>query len=176
MLSEHWYQDIQSLAQTSCADYVCLETWGKKIRGQTEYVADLKLQRLHLNSPRSAGYLLWPSGARILIERYQKIGASLADAFINGVRGWKAWQLVPANLVQMNVAKHFGQQAPISTEFLIVSNKAPPIYPRRLIFLRVKTRRVLGEIHKALVRKAYLFRGRKVVALKVLIDTKFNQP
>jgi glycosyl transferase family 25 len=175
LLSEHWYQDILTLAQTSCADYVCLETWGKKILGQTENVGDLKMQRLHLNSPGSAGYLLWPSGARILIERYQKNGAALADAFINDVRGWRAWQLVPANLVQMNVAKHFGQQAPISTESLIASKKAPTIYPSRLTFLQVKTRRVLGEIRKAFVRMAFLFRGRKVVALEALLDTKFNQ-
>jgi glycosyl transferase family 25 len=174
MLSERWYQDILALAQMTSADYICLETWGKKILGQSEYVSDLKMQRLHLNSSGSAGYMLWPSGARMLIERYQKNGAALADAFINEVRAWRAWQLVPANVVQMNVAVHFGQQAPISTESLIVREKTPPTYPDRITFLRIKTRRVLGEVRKALIRLAYAFKGRQVVDLKAPLDTKIT--
>jgi glycosyl transferase family 25 len=175
ILSEHWYQDILTLGQTSCADYICLETWGKKILGQFQYVDDLKMQRLHLNSAGAAGYLLWPSGALLLIERYQRNGAALADAFINEVRGWRAWQLVPANLVQMNVAVHFGQPAPMSTESLIAREKHPPFYPNRLTFLRVKNRRVLGEIHKAIVRVAYWFKVREIVDLKALPGTKNTQ-
>jgi glycosyl transferase family 25 len=133
------------------------------------------MQRLHLNSAGAAGYLLWPSGALLLIERYQRNGAALADAFINEVRGWRAWQLVPANLVQMNVAVHFGQPAPISTESLIAREKHPPFYPNRLTFLRVKNRRVLGEIHKAIVRVAYWFKVREIVDLKALPGTKNTQ-
>ncbi|UFS55909.1 glycosyltransferase family 25 protein [Comamonadaceae bacterium M7527] len=176
ILSEDWYQDILTLVQTSCADYICLETWGKKILGQFETVNDLKLQRLHLNSAGAAGYLLWPSGARILIKHHKENGTALADAFINAVRDWRAWQLVPANLVQMNVAKHFGQQAPISTESLIAREIALPIYPNRTTFLRIKFRRVFGEFRRALGRLSYLFTARKVVALKALIDIKANKP
>ncbi len=172
ILSEHWYQDILTLGQTSCADYICLETWGKKILGQSEYVGDLKMQRLHLNSAGAAGYLLWPSGALMLIERYQKNGAALADAFINEFRELRAWQLVPANLVQMNVAIHFGQPAPISTESLIAREKNPPSYPNLFVFLRTKTRRVLGQLHIAVVRVAYGLKGREVVGLKALLNTE----
>jgi glycosyl transferase family 25 len=175
LLSEHWYKEIVALAQASCADYICLETWGKKILGQPEIVNGLKLQRLYLNSAGAAGYLLWPSGARILIDRFQKTGAALADAFINEVRDWRAWQLVPANLVQMNVAKHFGQQAPISTESLIAREITLPSYPNRPTFLRVKIRRVLGEFQKALVRLSCMFAERKVVALKAILDAEINQ-
>lgn len=172
ILSEYWYQDILTLGQTSCADYICLETWGKKILGQSEYVDDMKIQRLHLNSAGAAGYLLWPSGALMLIERYQKNGAALADAFINEFRGWRAWQLVPANLVQMNVAVHFGQPAAISTASLIAREKNSPVYPNHLTFLRVKTRRVIGELRKAGIRIFYWLKVRKVVNLKAMLDTK----
>lgn len=175
ILSEQWYRDILTLGQTTCADYICLETWGKKILGQSECVGDLKMQWLHMNSAGAAGYLLWPSGAHTLIKRHQKNGAALADAFINEVRGWRAWQLVPANLVQMNVAVHFGHPAPISTESLIAKEKHQPFYPNRLTFLRVKTRRVLGETRKAIIRIAYWLKGREVVGLKPLQDTENSQ-
>jgi len=76
---------------------------------------------------------------------------------------------------QIHIAVHFGHPAPISTESLIAREKHPPFHPHRLTLLRVKTRRVLGEIHKAIDRVAYWLKGREVVGLKALLDTKNSQ-
>jgi hypothetical protein len=55
---------------------------------------------------------------------------------------------------------------------LIAKEKHQPFYPNRLTFLRVKTRRVLGETRKAIIRIAYWLKGREVVGLKPLLDTE----
>jgi glycosyl transferase family 25 len=152
ILGGDWYADVQTLAQHAKADFICLEAWKKKTLGQTQQVENLTLQKLWLNSAGAAGYMLWPSGARRLVSRYERYGVALADAFINQTKGWSAWQLVPANVVQMNVAPEYGLQALPHSESLIAREiHASAIVPSRWVLYRMKWRRFKGECSKALV-------------------------
>lgn len=150
ILGGDWYSDIQTLATHAKAEYICLEAWKKKTLGEAQQVGNLTLQKLWLNSAGAAGYMLWPSGAKRLVSRYEHDGVALADAFINQTKGWSAWQLVPANVVQMNVAPDYGLKALPHSESLIAREiHASAIVPSRWILFRMKWRRLLGELGKA---------------------------
>ncbi|MFZ9733916.1 MAG: glycosyltransferase family 25 protein [Burkholderiaceae bacterium] len=155
LLSEHWYPDIVALAEVENADYICLETWNKKVLGKQQNLGGLQLRRLHLNSAGAAGYMLWPSGAKILIDRYKEKGAGLADAFINEVYHWRAWQLIPANVVQIMVAPEFGLDPPMRTEsFIAREQTASPTTPNIWVAVKTRFRRAKCELRKAGVRLA----------------------
>ena len=162
VLGGHWFENIRSLAQHAQADCICLEAWGKKILGAPQMVGHLKLQRLHLNSAGAAAYLLWPLGARRLLDKYEQQGTALADAFINQTRGWNFLQLVPANAIQMNVAPEYGLPEHVHSASLIaremhVSAKPPTI----AMSAAMKWRRVKGELNKAGLRLCSTSMGKR---------------
>lgn len=160
MLGPHWVADIQALSQLQEVDYVCLETWKNKILSRERTAGHLKLRRLHLNSAGSAGYMLWPSGAARLIAQYEAIGPGLADGFINNIDDWRAWQLVPANVIQMCVAPLYGMEPPEEPGSLIASAAVPKA--DKLAFglhMQMKIRRLLGELRKAKINLG-VFAGR----------------
>jgi glycosyl transferase, family 25 len=168
LLSEHWYRDIIALAEVPNADYICLETWNKKMLGKCQNVGSLQLHRLYLNSAGAAGYMLWPSGAKILLDRYKERGVGLADAFMNEVQQWRAWQLVPANVVQIMVAADFGITPPILTESFIAQEKKMSLAsPTIFVAIKTKLRRIRGELTKGARRISYsLFTVRARVPFK----------
>lgn len=150
ILGENWPADIQTLAEQAKSDYICLEAWKKKTLGSAQQVGNLSMKKLWLNSAGAAGYMLWPSGAKCLISRYERHGIGLADAFINQTKGWSAWQLVPANVVQMNVATDYGLQAlPYSESLIAREIHASAIAPNICVILQMKWRRFKGECGKA---------------------------
>lgn len=157
MLGPHWVADIRALSQLQDVDYVCLETWKNKILSSELTAGHLKLRRLHLNSAGSAGYMLWPSGAARLIAQYEAIGPGLADGFINNIDDWRAWQLVPANVIQMCVAPLYGMEPPEEPGSLIASAASPAAdqLPWGL-HMQMKIRRLLGELRKAKINLGVL--------------------
>jgi glycosyl transferase family 25 len=106
---------------------------GYVFQGQGQTVGHLKLQRLYLNSAGAAAYVLWPSGAQRLLFQYERYGVALADAFINQIHNWSAWQLVPANAVQMNVAPLYGLPTPVHSDSLIAREKHPSAPPQQSV-------------------------------------------
>jgi hypothetical protein len=87
------------------------------------------------------------------LDRFESEGAALTDAFINQTGHWQAWQLVPANVVQMNIAPQFGLKSEFESPSLIareaVQSPAPPS-PASWMAMRLK--RLRAELKKARVR------------------------
>jgi len=162
ILGNGWIDLISSLTNFDGIDYLCLETWNKKYLGEDRVIDSFVIRRLIQNSSGSAGYVLWPSGAEFLINKYKLEGVGLADGFINDVRGWSAWQLFPANVIQFNVAPLFGIDPSIKSGSLISNsrNKNPPIKSMSLFFI-FKIRRLKGELRKAGFRILALFKGER---------------
>jgi glycosyl transferase family 25 len=153
-----WTAQVEVLAKTTNADFICLEAWGKKILGKSHIVENLMLQQLLLNSAGAAAYILWPSGARHLITRYERFGVALADAFINQTQGWRIWQLIPANSIQMNVAPDYGLTSIPNSESLIARERyASATVPSQSVKYAMKWRRLKCELYKAWLRMSYLF-------------------
>lgn len=149
VLGGDWLADVQLVAKHPQADFVCLETWGKKILGKTETLGHLQLKRLILNSAGAAAYVLWPSGAQHLVARYERCGVALTDAFINQTTGWRIWQLVPANAVQMSVAPDFGLPHMDHSESLIAREQHASAIAPMTVRCQMKARRLIGEVKKA---------------------------
>ena len=159
ILGGNWDEHIKLLCRHAKADFVCLEAWGKKLLGQQQVIGHIKLQKLLLNSAGAAAYVLWPSGAQRLVDRYQMNGAALTDAFINQTQGWSAWQLVPANVVQMNVAQEYGLVAPVDSGSLIAREiHASATTGNLAILWTMKWRRLVGELNKLRVNLLYRWR------------------
>jgi glycosyl transferase family 25 len=157
ILGTHWVKDLEALAQLKGVDYVCLETWKNKILSTEKKVGHLTLRHLHLNSAGSAGYIVWPSGAQLLVDQYEKYGPGLADGFINNIDAWQAWQLVPANVIQMNVAPLYGIGSPKESGSLISSSIKLASEPIDIgLHIRMKARRLMGELRKAKINMGVL--------------------
>lgn len=162
VLGGDWLTDVQLLATHPQADLVCLETWGKKTLGSSETLGHLELRRLLINSAGAAAYVLWPSGAQHLVARYERCGVALADAFINQTPGWRIWQLVPANAIQMSVAPSFGLPSMDHSESMIAREQhASAIAPSLQVRCQMKGRRFWGELHKALRQLSTLWRYKR---------------
>lgn len=158
ILGAHWVKDLETLSQLKGVDYLCLETWKNKILSKEKKVGHLKIRRLHLNSAGSAGYIIWPSGAQLLVDQYEKNGPGLADGFINNVDSWQAWQLVPANVIQMNVAPLYGISQPKESGSLISNSAKLVSEPINFdLYIRMKARRLAGEFRKAKINLGILW-------------------
>jgi glycosyl transferase family 25 len=174
MLSNNWFDEVKALSLAEGIDYICLETWGKKILGRGRSINDLTLRKLILNSAGAAAYLIWPSGAKILLERFSKHGMALTDAFINQTKGWSAWQLSPANAIQLNVSVDFGLKPPFDSPSLIAREKnLPPTPPSWKILFKMKVRRFMGEFVKFFIKATYFFRGTRYI-VRYSDDAKKN--
>lgn len=151
ILAPSFVTDITALSSLEGVDHVCLETWNPKVMGRERVHGAHTLRELKLNSAGAAGYLLWPSGAQRLLSKHRQEGVALADAFINSVSGWRSWQLVPANVVQQNVAHHFGVVSPIEAGSLISrETTASPRPPSLWVLFKMKGRRLHSEVIKLL--------------------------
>ena len=81
----------------------------KKIvsKSHIEIKDDYKILKLFHDTTGAAGYLLWPSGARKLLNFEKKAGIALADAQIFRCKSLKTYQIEPAIVVQLDVAENY---------------------------------------------------------------------
>jgi glycosyl transferase, family 25 len=73
----------------------------------------------------AAAYVLSPEGAEVLLKRYEDIGAGLTDAFIAHCYDWRAFQLVPAAIVQLDCAEFYGLSTGLTTKTSIANQPKP---------------------------------------------------
>ena len=67
-----------------------------------------KLLRLYQDRTGAAGYILWPSGAKKLIQLEKSKGIGLADAHITTCHTLKAYQVEPSPIIQLDQCKEYG--------------------------------------------------------------------
>lgn len=105
-------------------DHLSLETRGrKKVLGSAH--PDLRgLRRLWLDRTGAAAYLLWPDGARRLLDRSTRV-PGLADAIPVEARGLRRWQADPALALQIDMAEHYGLTPPIPVASTISTTARP---------------------------------------------------
>lgn len=105
-------------------DHLSLETRGrKKVLGAVH--PDLPgLRRLWLDRTGAAAYLLWPDGARRLLDRSTRV-PGLADAIPVEARGLRRWQADPALALQVDMAERYGLTPPIPVASTISTTTRP---------------------------------------------------
>ncbi len=158
ILSEDWPQVIDQLATLEGIDCINLETVGKKQLGQAQQSGPWTLRRLYLNSSGAGAYLLWPQGARKLLQHHEREGAGLADAFMSEARAFEAWQLYPARVIQMCMLPDYGLPAmEAGVSHIARELHASPMPPNAQVYWQMKWRRLRGEWRKGLRRLGVLW-------------------
>ena len=151
LLSKHSSDVLESLAVLTDTDFVQLEIRNRKkliAKGGIKITPQHKLHRLYLDRTGAAGYVLWPTGAKKLIEHENKHGIGLADAHITACYDLVGYQVEPAIIIQLDQCKNYQITPPIETDSHIL-NQPKPAYEHKLFF---KFKRITSQF-RMLVRQ-----------------------
>ena len=102
---------LDNLYKIDNSDLINLENRSRKkfvSRSQIDIDCNSKLLRLHQDRTGAAGYILWPSGAKKLIQLEKKSGIGLADAHITACHALKAYQVEPSPIIQLDQCRIYG--------------------------------------------------------------------
>ena len=157
---------LQALVQLEGVEHVSLETRQRqKLLGRRWKAIEGLNARLHpLMQDRTgaAAYVLWPSGARLLLTKFEQDGMGLADAFISSTYQLKSWQTVPAFAIQADMASAYGVACPIAPHSLIAREKVPsPPTRSALHALQLKWRRLRAQLRLAFRYLSCFWRARR---------------
>jgi len=102
---------LSSLNTMQNTDLINLENRSRKkfvSRSYIKITCKSKLLRLYQDRTGAAGYILWPSGAKKLIQLEKNQGIGLADAHITSCHSLKAFQVEPSPIIQLDQCKEYG--------------------------------------------------------------------
>lgn len=127
-------------------EHLSLEIHSKaKWLGPTrELQGGLGVARLYQDRAGAAAYILWPNGARRLIDKAKSGQMALADAFIANERCWTSLQADPAMAMQAEVVDWRGMQTSLTTSSCIQANQALSVATGKT--WRYRLRRLRGQM------------------------------
>lgn len=102
---------LDNLYKIDNSDLINLENRSRKkfvSRSQIDINCNSKLLKLYQDRTGAAGYILWPSGAKKLIQLEKNSGIGLADAHIATCYALKAYQVEPSPIIQLDQCKIYG--------------------------------------------------------------------
>ena len=166
LLAKNTPQLLKFLEEINHIDYVCLETRLRKKMIGSQSVAcpdiDGSIHPLIQDRTGSAAYVLWPSAAKILVNKFHQNGMGPSDAFITSSYELKSWQTVPAFAIQADVAATYGVICPIAPDSLIAHKKVPSPPTRSTVhYLQFKWRRLCAQLRLAGRFLNYFWRARR---------------
>jgi len=122
---------LKNLSNKKIADLINLENRGRKkfISKTGESIAcNSKLLKLYQDRTGAAGYILWPSGAKKLIQHEKSKGIALADAHITACNNLNSYQVEPSPIIQLDHCGYYGIKNPLdirSSESSVSSSHNP---------------------------------------------------
>ncbi len=160
VLSTRLPQILDELSLRQGLDLVTLEIRGRKKHVGRRHLpldATAHLLRLYQDRTGAAAYVLWPAGAKKLLERFERKGAALADAFLYSAYELRAYQLEPAAAIQADHCRIYG----ISERLQTSTTTTPAHHPRpkplnHLQAIKFRFRRVGGQLRLAARLLAHL--------------------
>ena len=105
LLSKCVSELLKDLYSRRDVDLINFENRGRKkfVSRSGEFITcNSKLLRLYQDRTGAAGYILWPSGAKKLIQCEEKNGIALADAHITACNNLIAYQVEPSPIIQLD--------------------------------------------------------------------------
>jgi len=148
LLSKHTPEILNSINELSNADLIQLEARGRKklMKNQGLIISSThSLYRLYQDRTGAAGYVLWPSGAKKLLEHERLNGIGLADAHIATCYSIKSYQVDPAVIIQLdqcndyNVKGSYSKELSSSTISGIKNSKKPFYFQIKRLSSQLKT-------------------------------------
>jgi glycosyl transferase family 25 len=156
LLSTHSKEVLKSLEALTDVDFVQLEIHNRKklvAKKGLNITPQHKLHRLYLDRTGAGGYVLWPSGAKKLIEYENKHGIGLADAHITACYNLIGYQIEPAVIIQLDQCEYYKINSPIKAKSHI-SNQAKPVYKNKLFF---KFKRIKSQFRMLIRQLSFIF-------------------
>jgi len=180
LLAKQTPQLLSALATQKDCDLVTLEVRSrKKLLGkQPINWPDFSLWPLYQERTGAAAYVLWPSGAAILLDKVQNAPPALADAFISSTYKLRSFQVEPAAAIQLGQCTAYGIKPELLTDSFIDAELKPR--PRRehlsnrlLEQIAYRSRRLYAQLR--LVGRKLSLLGRSEQREIVLNKGDFNQ-
>jgi len=152
LLSIYVPKILEELEDIKDIDYIDLETvHRKKVLSKNVYkkLNSSSLRKLYQKSSGAGGYILWPNGAKKLIQLENKKGIMLADVHIAQCRSMNAFQLEPCPVIQFIICPKYG----IEFDGIIHMKNSTTLAPIKISpGIKFRLKRVLFEIKKGLRR------------------------
>lgn len=165
LLSQHTPSLIAALNNISPCDLVTMEVRGRKkivAKQGKNLINNHRLLKLYQDRTGAAGYVLWPSGAKKLLNKAQTTAPALADAFISSTYELNAYQVEPAAIIQLDQCEHYNIPNSTQTESAI-SNEVKPTsidnQPKSKFFF--KLRRIASQLRMGWRQLSTLPQGTK---------------
>jgi len=140
---------LGELKEIDYIDYVNIEVTGRNRKKTlsnkpSKTIREFSLFRLYQGRSGTGGYVLWPNGAKILLNELSNGKISLVDKFINTSYSLKAYQLEPAILIQFDQCHYHDIDSPINAPSSINSTKKKLEYNSS--YLKYRIRRLYGQL------------------------------
>ena len=152
LLSTYLPKILEELEELRGVDYIDLETVHRKKVLSRKIYKELhvsSLRKLYQKSSGAGGYILWPNGAKELIQLENKKGIMLADVHIAQCKSMNAFQLEPCPVIQFIICPKYGIEFNGINQMQNSTTLAPvKIKPG----IKFRLKRVLFEIKKGLRR------------------------
>ncbi len=119
LLSKYTPDILNSISELFHIDLVQLEIRGRKklIKDHGNKISSTHtLYRLYQDRTGAAGYVLWPSGAKKLLEHESVYGIGLADANIASCYNIKSYQVEPAAIIQLDQCHYYSMHNPYARD------------------------------------------------------------
>jgi len=111
ILSKALPELLMNLNNIENTDLINLENRSRKkfvSNSNLEIGCNSKLLRLYQDRTGAAGYILWPSGAKKLMQFEKNKGIGLADAHIKECYSLISYQVEPTPIIQLDQCKDYG--------------------------------------------------------------------
>lgn len=165
---------LASLEELNDIDYVNLEVTGTKkkrlVSKEHLDICESSLFRLYQGRSGAGGYVIWPSGARKLLEKMKKGGIGLADKFINSCYSLHAYQIEPACLIQLDQCVFYDVVAPLQSQSTI--SVSSTLLVDDFFCFQCRYRRLIGQIKIAINR---LIHVRKTILRQIALSDSFKK-
>lgn len=160
VLSKYTPSLLTELEKSSDIDMVNLEVFNRKkiVARGGQLIGSHQLFYLYQDKAGAAAYVLYPSGAKKLLQCQKKHGIALADAQLHNCPTLHSYQVEPACAVQLMFCRQYGIQQhdiktiPPSIEYKNIEEDRPFIF---------RMKRVAAQIKLGLRQLRFFFKAKK---------------
>ncbi len=142
---------LKNAASLKGIDFINLESVGRKkiISSKPMEIkrCDTKLFRLYLDRNGAGGYILFPTGAKKLLD-FAAYGIGLADAHIRSCPNLIAYQASPILVIQLDQCQNVGLTPPLEVVSNITYQNKPTLPWTKM--LQFKKRRIAEQIRQGI--------------------------
>lgn len=160
VLSKYTLNLLTELEKFTDIDMVNLEVFNRKkiVARSGQSIGNHRLLYLYQDKAGAAAYVLYPSGAKKLLQCQKKHGIALADAQLHNCSALKSYQVEPACAVQLMLCQQYGIQQH-DTRVIPPSIEYKNTEKTRLFIFRIK--RIIAQVKLGLRQLGLLVKANR---------------